>query len=208
MMDSMARLIYLMLTPPAHSKQVIVFLTDGQGIYTFAADGGPASEAAQKGYRIYAIGLEAAANADNLFDMANATNGQNYTDIESADLETIFMDIFMDVVLSTIPRSIYVEEITLDYIVADCDSATPPAATCEADEDTSKPTITWNDIGLLSDGDSMLMADETVTLTFRAFSTVDGNVGVNDPDAQVTYQDSVGNQGSVPIPQASSNWRI
>jgi hypothetical protein len=27
-------------------------------------------------------------------------------------------------------------------------------------------------------------------------------LGVDDPDGQVTYQDSVGNQGSVPIPQA------
>jgi hypothetical protein len=86
------------------------------------------------------------------------------------------MEIFMDVVLSTIPRSINLEEITLDYIVVDCDSATPPAATCEADEDTSKTTLTWNDIGLLSDGDSTLMADEIVTLSFRASSTVDGNV--------------------------------
>ena len=207
MNDGLNGAIDLLDADATNSLKVIVFLTDGDGTYTFAANGGPASEAAQKGYRIYAIGLEAGANADNLFDMANATNGQNYTDIESADLETIFMDIFMDVVLSTIPRSINVEEITLDYIVVECETATPPAATCETDDATSKTTLTWNDIGLLSDGDSTLMADETVTLSFRASSTVDGNVGVNDPDAQVTYQDSVGNQGSVPIPQAL-HWRI
>jgi Ca-activated chloride channel family protein len=161
--DGLNGAIDLLDADATSSLKVIVFLTDGDGTYTFEADGGPASEAAQKGYRIYAIGLEAAANADNLFDMANATNDQNYTDIESADLQAIFIDIFMDVVLSTIPRSINVEEITLDYIVVDCDSATPPAATCDADEDTSKTTLSWNEIGLLSDGDSTFMADETVT---------------------------------------------
>mmetsp|Transcript_11308 Transcript_11308/g.20550 ORF Transcript_11308/g.20550 Transcript_11308/m.20550 type:complete len:132 (+) Transcript_11308:659-1054(+) len=113
--------------------------------------------------------------------MASATNGQNHTDIESADLEAIFIDIFVDVVLNTIPRSINVEETSLLIVTL---RATPPAATFATDEDISKTTITWNDIGLLSDGDSTLVADETVISFFQAFSSVDGNVGVNDPDAQ------------------------
>jgi Ca-activated chloride channel family protein len=73
--DGLNGTIDLLDADATSSLKVIVFLTDGDGTYTFAADGGPASEAAQKGYRIYAIGLEAAADADKLFDMANATNG-------------------------------------------------------------------------------------------------------------------------------------
>lgn len=185
-----------------NSLKVILFLTDGSGTYTSAASGGPASIADTKGYVIYAIGVGSGAAVAPLEDMADATGGLAYPNISPENLEAIFLDIFQDVISSTVPRTINVEEITQDYIVVDCSTVTPAAASCETDAMTGQTTVSWEDIGTQVDGTSLLAAGETVTLSFRARSTRPGMVPVNDPDAEVSFEDSSGNEDVVPIPQA------
>jgi Ca-activated chloride channel family protein len=84
---------------------VIIFLTDGQGTYTPAGSGGPASVAASKGYVIYSIGLTIGCNSP-LVDMANATGGKCYSSPSPANLQAIFDEIFEEIVTSTIPYDV------------------------------------------------------------------------------------------------------
>ena len=186
------------------SAEVIIFLTDGWGAYTYSGNpGSPADNAASKGYVIYSIGL-GGASAGPLQDMATATGGQYYSSPSAANLQAIFDAIYTQVVTSTIPHYVDVVEVTQSYIINEGSFNIAPNSVSTVGGIT---TIIWNNIGT-GDGDPDLSADETVTLSFKAKSNKNGaNLDVDVfGAAKVNYDDKDGNYaGSVNIPQAKIN---
>ncbi|MFC1917843.1 PKD domain-containing protein [Chloroflexota bacterium] len=188
-----------------NSAEVIIFLTDGIGSYTPSGSSGSYADlASSKGYVIYSIGL-GPASPGPLQDMADATGGKFFTSATAANLDTIFNDIFTQVVESTIPYNVDVVEVTQGYII-DEGSFNPVPSSLNTVGDIT--TITWNNIGAIADGDPDFSADETVNLYFTAKSNQVGtNLGVDVlGSAKVYYTDKDGNPaGSVDIPQAYIN---
>jgi len=81
-------------------KRVIIFLTDGDGTYTFSAQSGsPVALARQKGITIYAIGLGSAPSRKKLEDMADATGGRFYMAPTAEDLKQIYEEISKQLVV-------------------------------------------------------------------------------------------------------------
>ena len=186
------------------SAEVIIFLSNGAGSYTWAASGGPASVAAAKGYVIYSIGLGASPATAELTDMATATGGKYYSSPSATNLDAIFDAIYTEVVTSTIPHYVDVVEVTQSYIIDEGSFNIAPNSVSTVGGIT---TIIWNNIGM-GDGDPDLSADETVTLSFKAKSNKNGaNLDVDVfGAAKVNYDDKDGNYaGSVNIPQAKIN---
>ncbi|MFQ6090268.1 MAG: VWA domain-containing protein, partial [Candidatus Bipolaricaulia bacterium] len=82
------------------TKRVIIFLTDGDGTYTFSGQSGsPAALARQKGITIYAIGLGGAPSRKKLEDMATATGGRFYLAPTAEDLKQIYEEISKQLVV-------------------------------------------------------------------------------------------------------------
>ncbi len=188
------------------SAEVIIFLTDGQGTYTYSGNpGAPADVAAGKGYVIYSIGLGPASSGP-LIDMADATDGDYYSAATPENLQTVYDTIYEEIVTSTIPHYVDVIEVTESYIIGHNDfNIAPDSITTAASGVT---TIIWENVGMYADGDPDLSADETVTLSFDVRSAIYGtNLDVEvSGAAQVTYMDKDENPiGSVPIPQATIN---
>jgi Ca-activated chloride channel family protein len=193
------------------SVEVIIFLTDGQGLYTDADDGGPADDAADEGYIIFSIGLNIGVNSTpeaNLMDMADATGGAYYSSANASNLQAIYDAIFDEIVTSTIPHNVDVCEILEEYIVLDTTSfnIAPDSITYNLDGTT---TIKWLNVGqYVGDNDAALDADETVTLTFDVGADKAGYMLPVQvlPGAKIVYDDSDGvYAGMVPIPQAYLN---
>jgi len=81
-------------------KRVIIFLTDGDGTYTFSGQpGSPAALARGKGITIYAIGLGSAPSRKKLEDMASATGGRFYIAPTAEDLRQIYEEISKQLVV-------------------------------------------------------------------------------------------------------------
>ncbi|WP_177188066.1 VWA domain-containing protein [Methanolobus profundi] len=182
------------------SAEIIIFLSDGSGSYSHDT----AVAAATAGYTIYSIGLGSSVDTAGLMDMATTTGGAYYPAPTAANLDAIYQDIYSEVAASTIPYNVDVIEITQAYIVDEGSFNVIPDSIYE-DPITGTTTITWLNIGELSDKDPDMSADETVTLTFEAKCDQIGNRLPVDvvPDAVVNYDDSEGNDaGSVGIPQA------
>lgn len=190
---------------------VIIFLTDGQGLYTpSGSPGSPADVAAGKGYVIYSIGLNMTPGSlaeNNLIDMATATGGQYYSSPSAENLSAIYDAIYEEITTSTVPHYVNVTEVTQSYIIVDETSfnIAPDSVTHNADGTT---TIIWENIGMYADGDPDLSADETVILSFNVRSSICGadlEVDVYG-EAIVNYSDKDGNYiGFVLIPQATIN---
>ena len=189
------------------ASYVIIFLTDGEGAYTLAEDGGPASVAAANGYVIYSIGLGSSPATVPLEDMADATGGNYYASPSPDNLQAIFDAIYEEVVTSTIPYNVNVTEVTQSYIIED-ETSFNIAPNSVSTDGFGITTIVWNNIGMINDGDPDLSADETVTLSFTAKSSLPGtglDVEVSG-SAEVCYDDNDENfVGCVPIPQALIN---
>lgn len=184
------------------SAEVIIFLTDGQGTYTYAGSGGPAASAAAKGYVIYSIGLGPAASGP-LMDMASATGGQYYNSVSPANLQAIYDDIYTAILSSTVPHFVDVIEVTESYIVGhDNFNIAPDSVTTDL---LGYTTITWTNVAQwFGDLDDGLDADETAVLTFTVGANKPGYMLPVQvlPDAHVEYSDAEGNYvGDVPIPQ-------
>jgi len=183
----------------------IIFLTDGQGTYTYASSGGPASVAASKGYVIYSIGLGSSPATGPLMDMATATGGQYYSSPSASNLAAIFNSIYTTITTSTIPHYVDVIEVTQSYIIDEGSFNIAPNSVITSGGIT---TITWNNIGLINDADPDLSDDETVTLTFEAKSDTCGtNLDVQVYGSAKVEYDDLNNiyVGSVLIPQAKIN---
>ena len=169
-------------TRVGQSSKAIVFLTDGFGSYTPAGSGGPASEAASKGYTIYAIGLGPAALGP-LADMAGATGGQTFSTPDAANLDAIFNAILQTIVINTAPSDLTLTEVTQGYIVDEGSFRVAP------DSITTLPggqtEIVWNNIAQhVGNNDNNLLAFERFAVTFDASSSLAGeNLPVNDLSA-------------------------
>jgi Ca-activated chloride channel family protein len=194
-------------TRTEESAEVIIFLTDGIGTYTDAADGGPASEAATSGYTIYSIGLSSYVDEEPLEDMADATGGSYYFSATSSNLQDIYDDIFDEIVTSTIPHYVDVVEITESYITGHSDFNIAP--TSISTSLSGQTTIIWEDVAKhVGNYDDALTADETVTLTFKVGANKPGyHMGIQVlPGAKVLYSNVDGIYTYwVPIPQAYIN---
>lgn len=187
------------------SSKVIVFLTDGVGSYTPAGSGGPAAEAASKGYKIYSIAL-GGASVGPLTDMANATGGQFFNAPSASNLDAIFNAILQTIVTSTAPYDVTLVETTQDYMVNESSFSIAP------DSITTLPggqtQIVWNNIAQhVGDGNNKLIASETFAVTFNASSSLAGNnLPVNYlAESRVNYTNPDGSSASVALPQAFVN---
>ncbi len=191
------------------SAEVIIFLTDGQGIYTpSGVPGSPADNAANKGYVIYSIGLAMVSGSPaevNLIDMADATGGMYYSAPTAENLQTVFDEILETIITSTAPYGVDIVEVTQSYIVDEGDFSVAPDSMAEVD---GKTVITWLNVSrFVGDFDGRLTAEETFTVSFTAGSTQCGKmlpVDVED-EAVVNYYDPEGDPQSVDIPQAYIN---
>jgi hypothetical protein len=187
------------------SVEVIIFLTDGQGAYTYSGDpGSPADDAASKGYVIYSIGLGTAATAP-LEDMADATGGTYYSSPSADNLQAIFDEILTTIIINTAPYDVDVVEVTQSYIVGEGSFSIAPNSVVEVGGET---VITWLNVAqYVGDNDNRLDADETFTVTFEAGSSQAGPcipievVG----EAVVNYLDPDDDPQTVDIPQACLN---
>ncbi|MFX1233917.1 MAG: VWA domain-containing protein [Promethearchaeota archaeon] len=187
---------------------IIIFLTDGMGLYTpSGSPGSPADEAASKGYIIYSIGLGSGHSPVPLQDMAAATGGVYYDSPDPENLEEIYNAIYEEITTSTVPHYVNVTEVTESYVVVDETSfnVEPDSITHNPDGTT---TIIWENIGMYTDDDPDMSADEIVTLTFDIkFRTIGVDLDVDvEGESIVEYGDKDGNYiGYVEIPQATIN---
>lgn len=187
------------------SSEVIIFLSNGGGTYTYASSGGPASDAANKGYVIYSIGLGLSPAEGPLIDMATATGGKYYSAPTADNLDAIFNEIYTEITTSTIPHYVDVVEVTQSYIIDEGSFNIAPDSV--STDSSGITTITWKNIGM-GDSNPDLSDDETVTLSFTAKSDQCGaNLDVDVfGTAKVNYDDKDENYaGSVNIPQAKIN---
>lgn len=187
------------------STEAIIFLTDGVGTYTPAGSGGPAADAAGKGYVIYSIAL-GGASVGPLQDMATATGGQFFNSPSAENLDDIFDAILQTIVTNTSPSGVTLVETTQDYIVDEGSfSIAPDSITTLAGGQTQ---MIWNNVAQhVGNNDDRLSADETFVVTFDASSSLAGNnLPVDDlAESRVDYTNPDGSSASVPVPQAFIN---
>eukprot|EP00977_Amphora_coffeiformis_P007450 scaffold1619_cov161-Amphora_coffeaeformis.AAC.10 len=177
---------------PKASAQAIVFLTDGGGTYTSCSVGGPASVAANNGYTIYSIGLGSADTAP-LIDMAICTGGIFSPSPSALSLETIFDDIFQEVLFSTVPFDI-AATITLQSgfeLVTGSDN--PPADSITTNE--GQTILFWKDV----DDGLGLPAGESVGISFNVKATTSGEL-TDRLSSGITFSTPEGDMGRVGIP--------
>lgn len=184
------------------SVKVIIFLTDGVGQYTYSTN--PSSytaQAANKGYKIFSIGLGSIFDEDPLTDMASATGGQYYFSPDANELQSIFDSILTTIVLHTSPSQVNIIEKTENYIVDETDFTITPDSIIE---DSGYTIITWLNVAqYVGNMDDRLAADETFVVSFTIKSVQSGAhlpVAV-DGQAVVNYLDVDGNPQSALIPQ-------
>ncbi|AIF84113.1 Mg-chelatase subunit ChlD [Candidatus Nitrososphaera evergladensis SR1] len=192
-------------TRSGSSTEVIIFLTDGVGTYTPAGSGGPAANAAGKGYKIYSIALGGASTGP-LTDMASATGGQFFNAPSAANLDAIFNAILQQIVINTAPFNVNLVETTQDYIVDESSFSIAPDSIVTLPGGQTQ--ITWNNVAQhVGDGDNKLLATETFAVTFDASSTLAGNnLPVDDlAESHVQYTNPDGTPGTADIPQAFIN---
>ena len=88
------------------AARAIIFLTDGEGTYTECRYGGPARIAADKGYKVYSVGLSRSARSAPLIDMAQCTDATYTRAVDGVDLTDVFQDFFGEVLESTAPLNV------------------------------------------------------------------------------------------------------
>jgi len=152
------------------SNEIIIFLTDGLGTYTTAANSGPAADAQSKGYKIYSINLNAPTALGPLSDMAYATSGGLYNTPSAAALQTIFDDIHKKAQVNTsIPDINYIckENIPAKTMIAynevTANKVIPPTA-----QDAS-PSAGWVELFFCSRSPAVAGNDYKPTNTLTSY---------------------------------------
>lgn len=187
------------------STEAIIFLTDGVGAYTPAGSGGPAADAANKGYVIYSVAL-GGASVGPLTDMASATGGQFFDAPSPENLDDIFAAILQTIVTNTSPSDVTLVETMQDYIVGEGSISIAPDSIVTLGGGQTQ--MTWSNIAqYVGNNDNRLSADETFEVTFEAGSSFAGNnLPVDDlAESSVDYTNPDGSAASVPVPQAFIN---
>ncbi|MBN1194664.1 MAG: VWA domain-containing protein [Methanomicrobiaceae archaeon] len=184
------------------NKKVIIFLTDGDGTYTYASSNGPAKIAKEKGYVIYSIGLNPPSTAiPKLNDMASATGGTYYSSPLAENLNSIFDAIYAGVA-STAPYNVDLVEVTETYIVGEGSFSIAPDSVVENGDGTT--TMTWTNVAqYVGNGNDRLDDGETFVVTFTAGSdTLGDDLPVDAAAAEVRWTDPSAGAVSAPMPQA------
>jgi hypothetical protein len=150
---------------------VIIFLTDGDGTYTPSTQPGSwTAEAARNGYTIYSIGLGNSVITANLEDMAIATGGKYYPSPSAANIQSIFEEIFQQVVLSSVPYNINLVTQSMSYIDIDQAGITPPPDAITVDDLDGTTRLTW----LQVDSGNGLPFGQSRVFTYSASSSLAG----------------------------------
>ena len=187
-------------SPPMDSKvRTIIFLSDGDGTYTPCTIAGSfSSEAANKGYVIYAVGLGSGFNEAKLSDMANCTDGIFVTAETADQLVAVFAGLRESIAESTFPYKVVVVEQTSTSIFVDETSVWPEASSFEA-LPTGETRIVWENI----DEGSGLSPQETFNFSYNAYASDSGKkVQLTSPSANIEFMDRNGrNNYTTPIPQ-------
>lgn len=198
--------ITMMDSGASGDKKIIIFLTDGNGVYTpSGTPGSPTDAAAAKGITIYTIGLNIISGTyieGKLIEIATNTGGTYYSSPTAKSLDAIFSDIYSGVA-STAPYNIDLTEVTESYIVAEGDFSIIPEEVTENPDGTT--TMTWTNIGqYVGNGNDRLDASETFVVSFTAGSAISGSaLAVNNLSASyVRYMDPQGGVQTAPVGQA------
>ena len=161
-----------------NTVKVVVFLTDGQGVYTSFANGGSAATAAANGIVIYSIGLDSGAVDAPLIDMASNTGGRYLFSPTPNDLLAIFDEVLQAIQANTVPHNVGVSQFWNETLDVDCTSVKPVADLC------NRSFVQWSGL----DEGNGLQSNETVCLNVTAAATVvDGNITVLAEGTIVTY---------------------
>jgi Ca-activated chloride channel family protein len=189
------------------SSEVIIFLSNGAGTYTYSGNpGSPADNAASKGYVIYSIGLGSSPAVGSLTDMANTTGGKYFSAPTAGNIQAIFDEILSIIITYTAAANVNVVEVTQSYIVNEGGFSIAPDLMF--DDVAGQTWMIWCNVSQhVGNYDGWLSADETFTVTFTAGSSKCGkNLPVEDMNnSTVYYIDPDGNPQSVGIPQAFIN---
>ncbi|PVX23992.1 MAG: hypothetical protein CW691_08925 [Candidatus Bathyarchaeum sp.] len=197
---------YLHWDTDPDALKMVIFMSDGDGVYTESSDPNSLTNvAASAGYKIHTISLSDDRD-DSLQDMAYVTGGK-YTLVVDDDFNSAFTELFDYVIDRTSPGYIDVLAVTMPYILNEGTFNIMPN---DFDEISGYTVISWNDIAPYSgkDGDHYLGADESVKIKFTATcNTVGTNLDilVVSGGSEVSYANTQAQRVSVPMPRVTIN---
>ena len=204
--DGLNAAISMMDAESAVTNKVIIFLTDGDGTYTYSGSpGSPADAAAAKGYVIYTIGLNIESPSTpetKLMEIASVTGGTYFPSPDASNLDAIFAAVYAGVA-STAPYNVDLTEVTESYIVEEADFSIAPDSVVENGDGTT--TMVWTNIAqYVGNMNDRLDATETFVVTFTAGSDTVGTALPVDnlTTAVITYTDPLVGGIAVPVGQA------
>ena len=174
-------------------NKVIIFVTDGSGLYTKSGKhGSPADSAAAEGIVIYTIGLAipSGSNAERrLMEIADVTGGMYFPSPAASNLDAVFASVY-DGVADTAPYNVDLIEVTESYIVAEKDFSIIPDSVAENDDGTT--TMIWTNVGqYVGNKNNRFDASETFIVTFTVGSKESGTrlPIFNQTTAKIRYTD-------------------
>lgn len=178
------------------ARRAILLLTDGEPstgkTYTKCSDyGSPAKDAANKGYKIYSVGLGSDAAVIPLQDMAKCTNGLYIPSASAADLSAVFTDLFDEVLDSTSPLDV-TASFTLMPGITYVPSSTNPLATRISTTMDGRTELVWEKI----DGSKGLPAGDNYPISFEVTASSSGQV-MDRLISGITFRDPEGRTGKV-----------
>jgi hypothetical protein len=175
--------------------KVIVFLSDGLGDYTNSADPESVTKsAAVRGYKIYSVGLNVnydSEAANDLRDIASATNGVYYSSPIAENLNDIYSKIFQNIVTKGSPKQI-------DLLV------TLPKEELKVNDFSIEPSnidlenkkVIWKNISQhIGNKDNALSSDENLMVSFIIEKLLSNN---NEVNTLLNYTDTDGKNESIP----------
>lgn len=191
------------------TNKVIIFLTDGSGLYTPSGKyGSPADDAAAKGIGIYTIGLAIPSGSyaeGCLMEIADVTGGMYFSSPSASNLDAIFASVYAGVT-NTAPYSVDLIEVTESYIVVEKDFSIMPDSVAKNDDGTT--TITWNNVAqYVGNKNDRLDDSESFVVTFTIGSDASGTMlpVSNQTAAKIRYTDSNVGKVAAPVGQVYLN---
>ena len=180
-------------------QKFIILLTDGEFNEPSNANSAALAQAdiaADKGYKIFTIGLGSGVNPSILGQIANRTGGSYYFAANATALDSIYDDIFQ--VITQVASNITVTDVIPDYMTFGSPTIDPTTNTLNPDDTT---TLTWF-IPKLGQGESW---NVSYILEIDPDKKFGENVQTN-VEAFVNYTDPSGNPGSVDLPVPTENF--
>lgn len=177
------------------AARAIIFLTDGAGTYTECRYGGYARAAADKGYKIYSVGLSRSAQSAPLIDMAQCTNATYTSAIDGVDLTDVFQDFFGEVLESTAPLDVTLSLAVQPGFHVVKGSESPPPDRLE--NKSGRTIMVWERV----DNGLGLAFGESFEVNFNVTATATESGPLTDQlDSRVTFRTPEGATGEVKTP--------